>query len=188
MEPSFGRKYKNCPVDELPDNQLVSYIINHNNGNLPIPENVIKDLVEELLDRLDNNLITDLKPTLKNSKNIKKLIDQHSIELSEKAYNTLCDQIDYKFPGWKYQVRDLIKIKFIPQVKVRDNFTCRLCGSQENLTVHHVRRLGTIGQLIYSSQEYPSIEEFVKAVADAHDVSDGTTICEKCHQAIHSLE
>jgi hypothetical protein len=51
-------------------------------------------------------------------------------------------------------------------VKLRDNFTCKRCGSKENLVSHHIMPVS----------EAP---EFVS------DVNNGICLCEKCHKAYH---
>lgn len=57
--------------------------------------------------------------------------------------------------------------KFRKDVLKRDNFTCQLCGSNEKLEVHHKR-------------------PYAKYKTLRTTVSNGITLCEKCHKKIHS--
>ena len=48
----------------------------------------------------------------------------------------------------------------------RDNYKCSKCGSTEKLNAHHIK----------SWKDYPSLR---------YEVSNGITLCEKCHIAYH---
>jgi len=52
-------------------------------------------------------------------------------------------------------------------VLVRDNFKCVVCGNENNLHAHHIK----------SYKEYPQLRE---------DVSNGETLCKKCHLLRHA--
>ena len=52
------------------------------------------------------------------------------------------------------------------QVYQRDNYKCVLCGSKEKLNAHHIK----------SWKDYPALR---------YDISNGTTLCEKCHIMYH---
>lgn len=54
-------------------------------------------------------------------------------------------------------------------VFLRDNFTCQLCGNKKDLHPHHKK----------SFAEYPELR-FV--------ISNGQTLCSKCHGEIHGLK
>lgn len=54
------------------------------------------------------------------------------------------------------------------QVKERDCYTCRDCGSTENLDAHH----------IYSKKKHPEL---------ILDIDNGTTLCESCHKYEHKI-
>lgn len=56
--------------------------------------------------------------------------------------------------------------KFRKEVLERDNYTCQLCGSKENLEVHHKKL-------------------YAKYVRLRTVVSNGITLCEKCHDKVH---
>ena len=56
--------------------------------------------------------------------------------------------------------RDLCK-----QVLARDNWHCQICGSAENLQVHHIRSRSKLG--------HDSFENLI-------------TVCAVCHEFIHS--
>jgi len=51
-------------------------------------------------------------------------------------------------------------------VKSRDNYTCQICGSKNNLTAHHIE---------------PVICDPVQSL----DIDNGITLCNKCHKKIH---
>lgn len=57
--------------------------------------------------------------------------------------------------------------KFRKAVLKRDNYTCQLCGSKENLEVHHKKA-------------------YAKYIKLRTTVSNGITLCEKCHDKVHS--
>jgi 5-methylcytosine-specific restriction endonuclease McrA len=55
--------------------------------------------------------------------------------------------------------------RFRYQVLIRDNFTCRVCGSRINLTVHHIKSISLYPELRYK-------------------ISNGVTVCRQCHDEI----
>jgi 5-methylcytosine-specific restriction endonuclease McrA len=52
------------------------------------------------------------------------------------------------------------------QVLLRDNNSCRKCGSRQGIEAHH----------IYSVKEEPSL---------AHDINNGVALCWACHRKFH---
>lgn len=87
--------------------------------------------------------------------------------------------------------RDLYNQWTFP-VMERDNFKCTLCGSKKDIQVHHIKPLRefinevrvkyNIGLFTdYSAEElYPLVQE----VVTNHQLSDGVTVCKKCHYVI----
>lgn len=69
---------------------------------------------------------------------------------------------DYLDPAYKQFRIDVLK---------RDNFKCRMpsCNSTKNLNVHH-------------------INPWSKAASLRYDISNGITLCKKCHIFIHGQE
>lgn len=51
----------------------------------------------------------------------------------------------------------------------RDGGRCMICGSEENLAVHHIKAFA----------EYPELRL---------DINNGITLCKKCHMKLHGLE
>lgn len=56
--------------------------------------------------------------------------------------------------------------KFRKKVLDRDNYTCQLCGSKNDLEVHHIKPYA----------KYPCLRV---------SVNNGITYCKQCHKAIH---
>lgn len=59
--------------------------------------------------------------------------------------------------------------KFRKSVLKRDNYACQLCGAKENLEVHHKK----------SYSKFPLLRT---------SVGNGITLCETCHDKVHSKE
>lgn len=59
--------------------------------------------------------------------------------------------------------------KFRKSVLKRDNYICKICGAKENLEVHHKK-------------------SYAKHTRLRTTVSNGMTLCEKCHDKVHSGE
>jgi hypothetical protein len=55
---------------------------------------------------------------------------------------------------------------FKKEVLERDGYKCKVCGSTENLHVHHFK----------SYRKYPELRA---------DVSNGVTLCANCHRMVH---
>jgi 5-methylcytosine-specific restriction endonuclease McrA len=56
--------------------------------------------------------------------------------------------------------------EFREKVLERDGHKCQYCGAAENLQVHHIFPYESLGQI-------------------RTDVSNGQTLCKKCHDSIH---
>lgn len=70
-------------------------------------------------------------------------------------------------PPKNYSRRDKGYDKFRKAVLKRDNHTCQLYGAKENLEVHHKKA-------------------YAKYIKLRTTVSNGITLCEKCHDKVHS--
>jgi hypothetical protein len=66
--------------------------------------------------------------------------------------------------GWQVRHRNWKRA-----VHERDGYKCQMCGANTSLHAHHIK----------SRAEYPDIQ---------FDVSNGTTLCNKCHKSVHLLE
>ena len=79
-------------------------------------------------------------------KNIVNISDKDILHLSQRK----C--LDYKI--WR------------KKVFIRDNFTCKCCGSKKRLNAHH-----KLSYKIYNTLRF--------------DVDNGITLCERCHSKFH---
>lgn len=59
--------------------------------------------------------------------------------------------------------------KFRENVLKRDHFKCCMCGSEENLEVHHIKPFA----------KYPKLRT---------TISNGVTLCNSCHKSLHKGE
>ena len=83
------------------------------------------------------------------------------------------------WPVWKYPVFS------------RDSFLCRKCGKGGNLHAHHLKKYTTIRDNVLSEHPELSLDNFsdrkkmAELIVIAHSVSDGQTLCAKCHKDVH---
>lgn len=61
--------------------------------------------------------------------------------------------------------RDSVHVKAQKEGKVRDQYTCQICGSTENVEGHHL---------------------FDYAFSGAADPDNIITLCHRCHRAVHN--
>jgi len=73
----------------------------------------------------------------------------------------------YKLTGKEYQLSQYKGSNFREKVLWRDKFECQKCKSKERLQVHHIT---------------------FKSNGGTNIVSNGTTLCEKCHKSLHNKE
>ena len=69
-----------------------------------------------------------------------------------------------KLTGTDYQQKRYEGKNFREKVLKRDNYTCQICGSRENLEAHHI---------------------IPKSKGGTNLVKNGITLCEDCHKAVH---
>lgn len=115
---------------------------------------------------------------------IRKILKDANVQ--RKQYETLMGKfIGEKNPNWKGGVKQQSYTKwrsriqyfatklriFKNQVKIRDCFTCKMCGSQEKLEVNHILPVRDIS------------EEF-----EFFDPNNGITLCKECHKSIFFKE
>lgn len=80
-----------------------------------------------------------------------------------------------------------------PVILYRDQYKCRLCGSNENLEVHH--HILSLSQIVYIcadmnmqysiSDNIEQLFEIVKHDALFNDLDNMVTLCSNCHHKIH---
>ena len=73
----------------------------------------------------------------------------------------------YKLTGKEYQLSEYEGNNFRQKVLWRDKYTCRKCKSKEHLQAHHIR---------------------YKSAGGTDVVSNGVTLCDGCHNALHRGE
>lgn len=115
---------------------------------------------------------------------------EHRRNISKGAKKRLENPEDH--PNWKggktpfyLQIRTLVErsIHWAQKVLERDNYTCQRCGSTKSgsLNAHHLIRLCDILRFYNIN----TIEE-AKVCELLFDISNGITLCKKCHRWVHS--
>lgn len=71
-------------------------------------------------------------------------------------------------PNWKGGIteRPYKSKKWAREIKKRDKYKCRKCGSCDNINAHHIR-------------------EWSKCVEKRYEIENGITLCEDCHYKEH---
>jgi 5-methylcytosine-specific restriction endonuclease McrA len=89
--------------------------------------------------------------------------------------------------------REYSKNVWRPKILRRDNFTCQQCGSSKgaNLEAHHIKPLSKIIESFCKGKDLstPSsrliiCSQLIKS-EEVNDLSNGQTLCEKCHKIKH---
>lgn len=71
---------------------------------------------------------------------------------------------------WQYKERQSSQYKkWKLNVLKKDNYKCQICGETKNLVAHH-------------------IEPFSKNINRRYDITNGITLCQKCHKEVHKNE
>lgn len=81
---------------------------------------------------------------------------------------------------------------WVKEVLRRDKFTCQVCGSEENLQVHHKKPLREFIQIVkdkYSIKTFVDIsselwQPYIDEIIEMHSLDDGITVCRRCHSEI----
>ena len=85
------------------------------------------------------------------------ILIKDKLDKANKSYWNYEDRRSSKYKNWK------------KQVLIRDSYTCKRCGSKENLVVHHIEKFSENKKLRF-------------------DVNNGITLCQKCHKEVHEYE
>lgn len=90
--------------------------------------------------------------------------------------------------------KSILYTEWIFPILKMDNFLCQMCGSHENLEVHHIKPfrkilVETAKELDFdlnTYKEWPSeqFEFFRDELVKRHDVECGITLCKYCHAKI----
>lgn len=68
---------------------------------------------------------------------------------------------------WNFEDRRSSRYKIWKKsVLERDKYTCQKCGNKSNLIVHHIKPFASNKELRF-------------------DISNGVTLCQKCHKEVH---
>jgi len=103
-------------------------------------------------------------------------------------------------PSWKggvcnvsEMIRGRLYNAWSKYVMQRDNYMCVLCGERGGrLVAHHLRTFAQIRDEVLEQNPklnvdvYEDREKISDLVIDAHKLSDGVTLCQKCHKKHHS--
>ena len=85
------------------------------------------------------------------------------------------------------RIRDIVKgNKWRKQILKRDNFSCQKCGRPDNLQVHHIKKLSNIVADIKNLIKDIGFHPIIKEHVPLWDISNGITLCVKCHKSVHS--
>lgn len=153
-----------------------------------------KKMSEESRKRLSermkrNNPMFDRKIRQKVSKTIRRGYETGRISVPAGQNN----------PLWKgnrsfnLTVRRRLYGVWIRPILERDGFLCTMCGAGGQLQVHHLRPLrdiiDTVGHRVGidkfdNYRDDPRYDEYIQMVVDEHKLSDGITLCKKCHAKI----
>jgi hypothetical protein len=84
--------------------------------------------------------------------------------------------------GLNLEIRTRLYPAWTKLVLERDKFRCTKCDKRTTLQVHHIRPLRDIIDLFLTKKL--SKEELIREVIKEHKLSDGITLCKKCHSEI----
>ena len=81
---------------------------------------------------------------------------------------------------------------WVLKVMERDWFRCTKCGTKNKIQVHHIKPLRQFIKLImkkycitsFSKIDSSKWQPFIDEIVSLHKLSDGITVCEKCHEVI----
>jgi hypothetical protein len=79
-----------------------------------------------------------------------------------------------------------------PKIFERDNFTCQECGKKDvRLEAHHINPLSTTIKSYCDKHPHNTSDEKLKLIStlitssEVNDISNGVTLCKKCHKLKH---
>lgn len=85
------------------------------------------------------------------------LLIKNKLDKANKSYWNYEDRRSNKYKKWKASVLE------------RDKNKCKICGSKENLVVHHIKH-------------------FADNINERYNIDNGITLCKNCHKEVHKNE
>ena len=105
--------------------------------------------------------------TLRVLRDMTKRLNITSCVVEQGAFDVSSMSASYQLTGKEYQISEYEGNNFRQKVLWRDKYTCRKCKSKEKLQAHHIKR---------------------RSAGGTDRVSNGVTLCDTCHKALHRGE
>ena len=105
----------------------------------------------------------------------------HPEELKERGLKIRKEEKDKITPLYLAIRTSAENIKWINKITKRDNGICQICGSVENIEVHHKKEFADLVKIFN-----------IKTLDDARnceafwDINNGFVVCRRCHYKIHN--
>ena len=198
----LAKKYKTCHsliIRYLKDNGIQTRGLSEsqwNYNNKEFPDVLLdKAQVEELyinqkMTKKDMAIMFDCDPNV-----IDRILNMHNIHIRNNSEAKIGVYVGEKHPNWKgglsdlnQRCREFFQVNIAPEARKRDRYSCQLCGSKNDLHVHHKKTFSSIMNEIIS--EHPDldvqkdIDELYKIIT--HDerflsLENLITYCKECH-------
>jgi len=127
------------------------------------------------------------------AKEFKKKVSESKVGIPNynRRYTTMYNKSAKYF---RLACKTILYTEWIYPILKRDSFLCQMCGSHDNLEVHHLKPFRKIlsetadelGYDLNTYREWPSeqFECFRNKVVENHKIEEGITLCKWCHAEI----